>query len=108
MSSSLNLGALCVIIGGCPENIGLIVEAIKHIGPYHLRTDAYEVRTVSGRAFHQLWNSNGELIRGHSNVCITSRHKLRPLVDQKDKFEVCNIAGKRVGGKERKLTACHS
>lgn len=108
MSSSLKPGALCVIIGGCPENIGLIVEVIKHIGPHPLRADAYEVRTVSGRPFHQLWNLNGELVRGRTNVCITDRHKLRPLVDPKDASEVRNTAVKRARDKKRKLTACPS
>lgn len=77
--SSLKPGTLCIIVGGCPENIGLIVEVLWHIGPYHPRADAYEIRTISGRPFHQLWNPGGELVRGKSNVCITDRHKLRSL-----------------------------
>ena len=47
--SSLKPGTLCVIIGGCPENIGLIVEVLEHIGPYPPRSDAYSIRTVTGR-----------------------------------------------------------
>lgn len=71
---------LCVIVGGCPENIGMIVAVIRHLGRYGSRSDAYHVRTVSGRHFHQLWKG-GALIRGNSHDCITDRHKLRPLVE---------------------------
>ena len=80
--SDLKPGSLAVIIAACPANIGLIVEIICHIGPYGEREDAYEVCTTSGRNFHQIWHGN-DLMRGNSNVCITDRHKLRPLVDPK-------------------------
>lgn len=81
--SILKRGTRCVIIAGCPENIGLIVEVLHHLGRHGGREDAYEVRTVSGRPFHQLWEGK-QLVRGNTNVCITDRHKLRPLVDPKD------------------------
>ena len=84
--SVLKVGTRCVIIAGCPENIGLVVEVIEHLGAFDERSDAYHVRTVSGRNFHQL-RDGGDLLRGYSDECITDRHKLRPLVDPKDKIE---------------------
>jgi len=81
--SALKPGTLCVIIAGCPENIGLVVEVIEHVGPYAEKDDAYCVRTVTGRPFHQIWDG-GDLLRNYSNECITDRHKLRPLVDSKE------------------------
>ena len=81
--SVLSPGTRCVIVGGCKENIGLVVEVIQRLGAYKGREDAYYVRTVSGRPFHQLWHGN-DLQRGNSDECVTDRHKLRPLVDPKD------------------------
>ena len=81
--SALKPGTLCVIIAGYPENIGLVVEVIQHLGHHEDREDAYFIRTVTGRPFHQIWSGN-DLLRGHSSECITDRHKLRPLVDSKD------------------------
>ena len=81
--SILARGQKCVIVGGCPENIGLIVEVICRIGPHIAREDAYWIKTVSGRPFHQLWIDK-ELQRGSSSEAITDRHKLRPLVDPKE------------------------
>ena len=78
--SILKPGIRCVIIAGCPENIGLVVEIIERLGAYKGRDDAYYVRTVTGRNFHQLWDG-GDLLRGNINECVTDRHKLRPLVD---------------------------
>lgn len=78
--SDLKPGTRCVIIAGCPENIGVIVEVIEHLGHYDDREDAYYVRTASGRPFKQLWAGN-DLVRGHTDKCVTDRHKLRPLVD---------------------------
>ena len=83
--SILARGQKCVIVGGCPENIGLIVEVMSRIGPHKRREDAYWIRTVTGRPFHQLWIGK-ELHRGASTEAITDRHKLRPLVDPKDDF----------------------
>ena len=81
--SILARGQRCVVVGGCPENIGLVVEVISRIGQHKDREDAYWIRTVSGRPFHQLWMGQ-ELQRGGSAEAITDRHKLRPLVDPKD------------------------
>ena len=53
--SILSYGQRCVIVGGCPENIGLIVMVIQRLGAYQGREDAYWIRTISGRPFHQLW-----------------------------------------------------
>ena len=77
--SILKPGTLCVIIAGCPENIGMVVEVMQHLGVYEDRQDAYLIRTTSGRHFHQPWSGN-DLLRGQSDECITDRHKLRPLV----------------------------
>lgn len=77
--SNLEPGTLCVIVGGCPENIGLIVEVTYHLEKYEGREDAYEIKTVTSRKFNQLWIGD-ELVRGTSTIAITDRHKLRPLV----------------------------
>lgn len=76
----LKKGTLCVIIGGCPENLGAIVEVIKHLGKYGNREDAYLIKTVSGRKFNQLF-INGLLTKGNSIEAVTDRHKLKPLPD---------------------------
>ena len=81
--SVLKPGTLCVVIAGCPENIGLVVEVIKRLGRCGHCRDAYGVKTVTGRPFRQLWDGN-TLVRGYSDKGITERHKLRPLVDCKD------------------------
>ena len=39
--SLLKPGTRCVIIAGCPENIGLVVEVIERLGAYEDRADAY-------------------------------------------------------------------
>ncbi len=89
----LKPGTLCVIVGGCPENIGLVVEVLEHIGIEPPRTDAYLIRTVSGRDFPQLKVGPKErLAPGTSNEAITDRHKLRPLVDGKDDDARCSAA----------------
>lgn len=77
--SILKPGTLCVIIGGCPENIGLVVSVIIHLGRHLGREDAYLIETVSRRFFNQLKDGD-ELKRGMSTQAITDRHKLRPLV----------------------------
>jgi hypothetical protein len=82
----LKPGTLCVIVGGCTENIGLVVEVLEHIGAEPPRADAYLIRTTSGRNFPQLkFGCNEErLAPGTANEAITDRRKLRPLVDTKD------------------------
>ena len=92
--SVLKPGTLCVIIAGCPENIGLVVEVIEHLGQYEDKEDAYLIRTTTGRPFFQLWSGN-DLLRGSSNECITDRHKLRPLVDPKEIQELRDAAADR-------------
>jgi hypothetical protein len=101
--SDLKPGALCVIIGGCPENIGLIVEIIRHLGACGNRENAYSIRTVSGRTFHQFRKSNGELIRANNCECITDRHKLRPLVDPKENDESLERESGRPEERQRDL-----
>lgn len=78
--AALKKGTICIIIAGCPENIGMLVEVIAHLGTYGEREDAYEIKTITGRNFNQLCNGNN-LIKGYSKVAITDRHKLRPLED---------------------------
>jgi hypothetical protein len=81
--SLLKPGTLCVIISGCPENIGMVVEVIQRLGAYEGKEDAYWIRTTTGRPFHQLWHGK-ELMRGSIDECVTDRHKLRPLVGGED------------------------
>ncbi len=94
--SALKPGTLCVIIAGCPENIGLIVEVIARLGPFEGKEDAYYIRTATGRPFHQVWNGN-DLIRGNYSECVTDRHKLRPLVGDKDDGDQYEIDAKTPG-----------
>ena len=77
--SYLKAGTLCVIVGGCPENLGLIVEVVAHLGRCGGREDAYEIKTVTSRKFNQMWRGE-KLVKGYSTEAITDRHKLRPLV----------------------------
>jgi hypothetical protein len=87
--SVLKVGTLCVIVAGCPENIGLVVEVLEHLGLCPPRADAYLIRTTSGRHFPQLkMGPNERLARGCSNEAITDRHKLRPLVEDEDESDV--------------------
>ncbi|MEF8723335.1 MAG: hypothetical protein V5B30_12265 [Candidatus Accumulibacter delftensis] len=91
--SFLKPGTLCVIVAGCPENIGLIVEVIRHLGRWGVRADAYRCRTVSGRDFPQFRvDGSQRLVRGTSSECITDRHKLRPLVDLHEGEEATDAA----------------
>lgn len=78
--AELKPGTLCVIVAGCPENIGMIVEVVRHLGSYDGREDAYEIKTVTGRNFNQLWV--GKILHaGTSTYAVTDRYKLRPLVE---------------------------
>ena len=85
--SKLKPGTLCVIVGGCPENIGLVVEVVSRLGQYEEREDAYVIQTVTSRKFNQLWDE-GSLVRGFSTQAITDRHKLRPLVGLGDETPI--------------------
>lgn len=80
--SVLSPGTRCVIVAGCPENIGLLVVVIEHLGAYDGREDAYRIATLSGRPFPQLTYGK-RVLAGRSQEAITDRHKLRPLVDPK-------------------------
>ena len=77
--SHLKPGTLCVIVAGCPENIGLIVEVVYRIGLYEGYVDAYEIKTVTSRQFNQMWQGT-QLVKGYSTEAVTERHKLRPLI----------------------------
>jgi len=82
-NSILKPGTRCVIVAGCPENIGLVVSVVQRIGASRGYDDGYEIETISGRNFRQLWNGDGELQIGSSEFAFTERRKLRPLVDPK-------------------------
>jgi len=88
--SNLKPGTLCVIVGGCPENLGLIVEVVCHLGRHDGREDAYEIKTVTSRKFNQLWHGE-KLLKGYSTEAITDRHKLRPLVNPGDEPSLAKI-----------------
>lgn len=79
--TDLKPGTLCVIVAGCPENIGMIVDVVAHLGNYDGREDAYEIKTVADRKFRQLWVGSN-LRAGTSTYAITDRYKLRPLVEE--------------------------
>ena len=79
--SILKPGTLCVIVAGCPENIGLIVEVVAHLGALPQSDDAYKIQTTSGRPFPQLRSGCGKrFLAGYSAKAVTDRYKLRPLV----------------------------
>jgi hypothetical protein len=82
----LKPGTRCVMVAGCKENIGLLVQVIQRLGAYERRSDAYYLRTISGRKFDQLWMGN-ELQRGSSDECVTERRKLRPTIDLIDQVK---------------------
>ncbi len=68
--SLLYPGQRCVIIAGCPENIGLIVEVVRRLGAYGGYQDGYEIVTLSGRNFQQLWRGK-DLAKGYSSSAYT-------------------------------------
>lgn len=76
---NLKPGTLCVIVAGCPENIGMIVEVAGRLGRIEGYEDCYKIKTVTGRNFLQLWVGKN-LKTGTSTIAYTERHKLRPLV----------------------------
>lgn len=77
--ADLKPGTLCVIVAGCPENIGMIVEVVSRLGKFGGYEDGYEIKTVTGRNFRQLWVGDN-LKAGTSTIAYTERYKLRPLV----------------------------
>jgi hypothetical protein len=80
--SILKPGTRCIIVAGCPKNIGLVVQVVQRHGSWRQYKDAYEIQTISGRQFPQLWSA-GSLLVGWAKTAITERYKLRPLVDVK-------------------------
>ncbi len=88
--SYLKPGTQCVIVAGCSENIGVIVEVIGRVYSNRPADEAYRVKTASGRPFHQLWDGN-DLLRGDSDQAITDRFKLRPLVFPKDDCQTAEV-----------------
>lgn len=86
----LKTGTRCVIIAGCPENIGVIVSIVAHLGVCEGYVDAYAIQTVSGRPFQQLWDG-GDLLRARSDQAITERYKLRPLVEPKGELNELSV-----------------
>lgn len=97
--SVLSPGTRCIIVAGCPENIGLLVSVIERLGAYARRDDAYRIATLSGRPFPQLTRGK-RLVAGFSDEAITDRHKLRPLVDPGEEPGASLAADKPVGDKE--------
>ncbi len=90
MSSILKRGTRCVIVAGCPENIGLLVVTTEHLGAYGGSADANRIVTLSGRPFPQLKHGKRTLKR-HSSEAITDRWKLKPLVDPRAEDRVREI-----------------
>lgn len=82
--SQLASGTRCVIVAGCPENIGLLVQVVRRIGKARGYTDGYEIRTLSSRNFHQFWQGR-KLELGTSSFAFTERRKMRPLVNPRSK-----------------------
>lgn len=81
-NSLLKVGTRCVVVAGCPQNIGLLVQVVQHIGATRGYLDGYEIQTVTGRKFRQLWVGS-KLRAGTSEFAFTERANLRPLVDPK-------------------------
>lgn len=107
--SFLKPGTLCVIVGGCPKNIGLVVEVLQHLGPLPPRADVYLIRTASRRNFPQLKMGPSQSLKcSNSNKAITDRHKLRPLVDLKDEPGVSNGDVEQERNRARELVGCTS
>jgi len=101
--SILSPGTLCIIVGGCPENIGILVEVIKHLGACYSRSDAYQIKVVGRKYFPQLKTGpDNHIGPGRNNTAITDRHKLMPLEDPKNDFEDIEITIK----KARKSVVC--
>lgn len=78
--ADLKTGTLCIIVAGCPENIGMIVKVVSRFGRIEEYEDCYKIKTVTGRNFRQLWVDKNLKI-GTSTIAYTERHKLRPLVE---------------------------
>lgn len=87
--SILNKGQRCIVVEGCPKNIGLLVEVVEHLGKYGDYQDAYEIVTLSGRPFPELWadETRTRTVPGVSPYACTERYKIRPLLDLPDESD---------------------
>lgn len=81
--SVLSTGQRCIVVEGCPKNIGLLVEVVQHLGQYKGYVDCYKIVTTSGRPFPQLWadDEQARTVSGISRYALTERRKIRPLLD---------------------------
>ena len=81
--SVLNRGQRCIVIAGCPKNIGILVEVLDHLGEVDNYQDCYEIVTISGRFFPELWadETRTRTVPGVSSIALTERYKIRPLID---------------------------
>lgn len=87
--SVLNRGQRCIVVEGCPKNIGLLVEVVEHLGLYEEYQDCYEIVTVSMRPFPELWadEAHTRTVPGVSPHAYTERYKIRPLFDLPDESD---------------------
>jgi hypothetical protein len=71
------------VIAGCPKNIGTLVEILDHLGEVDNYQDCYEIVTISGRPFPELWadGTRTRTVPGVSSIALTERYKIRPLID---------------------------
>ncbi len=102
--SVLKPGTLCVIAGGIPTNIGVIVEIVRRLRLYGQRDGAYVIKTVSGRPIPQL-RVEGELVSNWSPTGIIARHMLRPLTDSGQGLET-DDARSEPGPVSKPVAAC--
>lgn len=81
--SILKKGQRCMVIKGCPKNLGLLVEIVRHIGAALDYRDGYEIITLSRRPFPELWGDQTRTwtVSGASAYALTERNKLQPLPD---------------------------
>lgn len=81
--SVLNRGQRCIVVEGCPKNIGLLVEVVAHLGEIDDYQDCYKIVTVSRRCIPELWAdaAHSRTVPGKSPYAYTERYKIRPLVD---------------------------
>jgi hypothetical protein len=81
--SVLRKGQRCILVKGCPKNVGLLVMVVDHLGEFEDYQDCYEIVTVSGRAFPELWAdaTRTKTVPSMSSTALTDRHKLRPITD---------------------------
>ena len=80
--SVLNKGQRCIVIAGCPKNIGILVEILDHLGEVENYQDCYEIVTISGRPFPELWadGTHTRTVPGVSSIAMTERYKIRRAI----------------------------